>query len=59
MRSPPERKPGSGRPTRVNRVEKVWAVPLQESKKRPEVYQHLSPDAVGDAYWGAIQDMGV
>jgi hypothetical protein len=53
----------------MNRVEKVWAVPLsaaqsrlisgQESKKRPEVYQHLSPDAVGDAYWGAIQDMGV
>jgi hypothetical protein len=53
----------------MKRVEKVWAVPLsaaqrrlisgQESKKRPEVYQHISPDAVGNAYPGAVQGIGL
>jgi hypothetical protein len=31
----------------------------QESKKSLEVDQHLSPDAVGDAYQGGVQDFGL
>jgi hypothetical protein len=48
----------------MNPLERLRVVPLsdaqiqgisgQESKKSPEVDQHLSPDAVGDAYQGAI-----
>jgi len=50
----------------MNPLEGLWAVSLSvaqfsghESKKSLEVYQHLSPDAVGDAYQGAVQDIGL